>query len=208
QQSPKNLFNLNWTSAPSPNTFLEVSSSYFHMHWPTTYSDEFFAQPEGSCLAFACAGNVKSPALQNLTTGVFAGAAPQGENLRDRSSFYDAYLPEQTGGGGRWFSVQTYPQLDAGYNWKSFAPRTSIVFKLTEDGRNVAKASYSRYYDVMYTTEFADVINPNVIRGGKTTAFGVATYRWLGDLNGNGVLDDNEYDHNPISTFAPRLNTI
>ena len=305
QQSPKNLFNLNWTSAPSPNTFLEVSSSYFHMHWPTTYSDEFFAQPEGRCLAFACAGNVRSPALQNLTTGVFAGAAPQGENLRDayryqtnigltryqdgvlgashqikmgfenwygwgqevfdvfgdtrfqfrndangvpqpsqitayntplvqkthirnfaafvqdrvsyprvsfnlgvRWSFYDGYLPEQTGGGGRWFSVKTYPQLDAGYNWNSFAPRTSIVFKLTEDGRNVAKASYSRYYDVMYTTEFADVINPNVIRGGKTTAFGVATYRWLGDLNGNGVLDDNEYDHNPISTFAPRLNTI
>ena len=82
------------------------------------------------------------------------------------------------------------------------------MYKLTKDGTNVAKASYSRYYDVMYTTEFADVINPNLIRSGKTSVFGVATYRWLGDLNRNGILDDNEYDHNPLNTFTPRANTI
>ena len=83
QQSPKNLFNGNWTSVFGQNTFLEVSSSYFHMHWPTTYSDEFFALPDGRCLAFECAGSVKAPSLQDVTGGVFAGADPQGEHIRD-----------------------------------------------------------------------------------------------------------------------------
>ena len=88
-------------------------------------------------------------------------------NLGLRWSFYDGYLPEQSGGGGRWFAETTYPKLDAGFNWNTLAPRTSAVWKVTEDGRNVAKASYSRYYEVMYTGEFADVINPNTI---NTTA--------------------------------------
>src|SRR5712691_2012231 len=300
QESPKNLLNVNYTLVLGSNTFLEVSSSYFHMHWPTTYSDEFFALPDGACLSFDCAGSMKSPSLQDVTGGVFAGPDPQGEHIRDayraqtnigltryidgilgashqikggfenwygwggelfdvfgdtrfrfrngapseiavyntpleqkthmrnvaafvqdrisyprvtfnvglRWSFYDGYLPEQTGGGGRWFPLTTYSQLDAGYNWNTFAPRTSVVYKLTKDGRNVAKASYSRYYEVMYTGEFADVINPNLIRSGKTSSFGVATYTWFGDLNGNGLLDANEYNPTPLSTFSPRSNGI
>jgi len=36
QESPKNLINANWTSVMGQNTFLEVSSTYFHMHWPST----------------------------------------------------------------------------------------------------------------------------------------------------------------------------
>ena len=46
QQSPKNLVNGNLTSVVGQNTFLEVSSSYFHMHWPSRYSDEFYALPD------------------------------------------------------------------------------------------------------------------------------------------------------------------
>src|SRR6185436_10670566 len=45
QQSPKNLFNGNWTSVMGQNTFLEVSSTYFHMHWPSDWSEEFNALP-------------------------------------------------------------------------------------------------------------------------------------------------------------------
>jgi len=37
QESPKNLINANWTSVMGQNTFLEVSSTYFHMHWPSTW---------------------------------------------------------------------------------------------------------------------------------------------------------------------------
>jgi Carboxypeptidase regulatory-like domain len=291
QQSPKNLFNLNWNSVLSQSRFLEISSTYFHMHWPSRYSDEFFDLPE----------NERTPTMNNLTTGVyFDGPEPTGERFRDayryqtniaytqyldgvlgashqiksgfenwygwgsdgfdvfrdtrlqfrndangvpqpsqilayntplvqktnmrnfaafvqdrlsyprvslnlglRYSFYDGYLPEQTGGGGRWYPATTYPKLDAGFNWSTLAPRASGVWKLTEDGRNVAKASYSRYYEVMYTGEFADVINPNTI---NTT--GLATYRWFGDANGNGIVDTGEFDPVPLSTVQPRLNRI
>jgi hypothetical protein len=290
QQSPKNLFNLNWTSVLSQTKFLEVSSTYFHMHWPSRYADEFFALPE----------NQRTPTMQNLTSGIFFnGPEPTGERLRDayryqtniaytqyldgvlgashqiktgfenwigwgsdgfdvfgdtrlqfrdvngvtqpsqilayntplvqkthmrnfaafaqdrityprlslnlglRWSFYDGYLPPQSGGGGRWFPETTYQKLDAGFNWNTFAPRTSLVWKVTDDARNLVKASYSRYYEVMYTGEFADVINPNTI---NTT--GLATYKWFGDLNGNGFVDTNEYDPVPLSTVQPRLNKI
>ena len=46
QESPKNLINANWTSVMGQNTFLEVSSTYFHMHWPSKFSDEFYALPD------------------------------------------------------------------------------------------------------------------------------------------------------------------
>ena len=291
QQSPKNLFNLNWTSVLTQARFLEVSSTYFHMHWPSRYSDEFYALPDGE----------KTSSMQNLDTGVFfGGPEPTGERLRDayryqtniaftqyvdnflhashqlktgfeqwvgwgterhlvfndtrlqfrndangvpqpsqilayntplaqkthmrnfaafvqdrasyqrvtlnlglRWSFYDGYLPPQSGGGGRWYPLTNYPKLDAGFNWNTLAPRTSVVWKVTEDGRNVAKASYSRYYEVMYTGEFADVINPNQI---STT--GLATYKWFGDANGNGIVDPGEYDPNPLSVVQPKLNSI
>jgi hypothetical protein len=48
QESPKNLINANWTSVMGQNTFLEVSSTYFHMHWPSTWTDEFNALPRAS----------------------------------------------------------------------------------------------------------------------------------------------------------------
>ncbi|HYT65606.1 MAG TPA: carboxypeptidase regulatory-like domain-containing protein [Vicinamibacterales bacterium] len=291
QQSPKNLFNLNWTSVLSQTRFLEASSTYFHMHWPSRFAEEFYSLPDDQ----------KTSTMQNLTTGVFFnGPEPTGQRLRDayryqtnvaftqyvddllgashqlksgfeqwigwgsdgfgiyndtrlqfrndpngvpqpsqilayntplvqkthmrnfaafvqdrasfqrltlnlglRWSFYDGYLPEQSGGGGRWFPKTTYPKVDAGFDWNTLAPRTSAVWKVTEDGRNVAKASYSRYYEVMYTGEFADVINPNTINTG-----GLATYRWFGDANGNGIVDAGEYDPSPLSTVQPRLNRI
>ena len=295
QQSPKNLFNGDWTSVMGPNTFLEVSSSYFHMHWPSTWSDEF---------------NALSPADQhsatfNITTGIWIdGPEPTGERFRDayrqqtnigltryidgflgashqlktgfenwwgwgsdgyvqfndtrlrytsnadgtnlqpseiwayntpltqrtrmrnfagfaqdrisypritlnlglRWSYYDGYLPEQTGGGGRWFPQVQYPRIDAPYAWNTFAPRTGIVWKATEDGKNVAKAAYSRYYEVMYTTEM-DAINRNVIISSATAA-PPAVYTWFGDFNGNGVVDAGEYNPTPKSVFTPTANSI
>jgi len=120
-----------------------------------------------------------------------------------RYAFYDGWLPEQEGGGGRWFLRTRYPRIDAPFNWRNFAPRTGIVVKLTDDGRSVAKASYGRYFEHMYTWHFASAINPNIIR----TA-GVATYRWFGDLNGNGVVDTGEFDPRALSVFAPTENSI
>ena len=287
QESPKNLINANWTSVMGQNTFLEVSSTYFHMHWPSTWADEFNALPDSQ----------QFPSTLNFGTGIYIdGPEPTGERFRDayrhqtnigvtryidgflgashqlkiglrelvdadrhrrlrdlrrhahplhrhggglqrdgpdrlqranseaflyntpltqetkmrnfagfvqdrasysrvtlnlglRWSYYDGKIPAQTGGGGKWFPVTSYPEIDPGYSWNTLAPRTGVVFKLTEDGKNVAKASYSRYYESMYTSEYA-TINPNSIQTG-----GIQTWSYLGDLNNNGKADRNELGH-------------
>jgi hypothetical protein len=290
QQSPKNLINGNWTSVMGQNTFLELSTTYFHMHWPSTWSDEFNALPASE----------QVPSTFNNTTKTYiAGPEPTGQRFRDayrqqqnigitryidgwlgashqlktgfenwygwgtdgfqifddtrlrytsnldgtnlqpleifqyntpltqksrmrnfaafvqdratynritlnlglRYSYYDGNIPAQTGGGGMWFPVTSYPEIDPGYKWSTLAPRTGIIVKLTSDGKNVAKASYSRYYESMYTTEF-NSINPNSIQTG-----GVATYAWKGDLNGNGIVDPNEIGALK-SQFSPKANSI
>jgi hypothetical protein len=297
QQSPKNLFNVNWTSVMSQNTFLEVSSTYFHMHWPSTWTDEFNALP----------ASAQFPATFNITTGIYIdGPEPTGERFRDayrqqtnigmtryidgfmgashqlktgfenwwtptgtdgfviqgdtrlrysgaadvcnatvrtgcvpveaflyntpltqetkmrnfaafvqdratynrvtlnlglRWSYFDGSIPEQTGGGGKWFPVTTYPEIDPGFKWSTLAPRLGVVYKLTEDSKTVVKASYSRYFESMYTSEYASV-NPNSIQTG-----GVQTWTYLGDLNGNGTADRNELGRQ-TSQFVPRSNTM
>ena len=289
QKSPKNLINADFTSVMGSNAFLEVSSSYFHMHWPSQYSEEFYGLPDAQ----------KTSAIQNVTSGIFGGPEPTGERLRDayryqtnigltryfdewlgashqvksgfenwygwgsdefrvfndtrlrfrnnaagvpqpseiyayntpltqrtrmrnfaafvqdrvsysrltfnlgaRWSYYDGTIPEQTGGGGRWFPEVTYSEIKTPYKWSTLAPRTGVIWKVTKDDKNVAKAAYSRYFESMYTTEF-DTIHPNVIQ----TA-GVATYTWFGDANGNGIVDPGEYNPNPTSVFVPKKNSI
>jgi hypothetical protein len=298
QQSPKNLFNGNWTSVLGQNTFLEVSSSYFHMHWPSDWSEEFSALP----------GAQQHTSTFNIDTGIYIdGPEPTGQHFRDsyrqqqnvgvtkyidgwlgashqlktgfenwygwgqegfnifndtrlryngatncnqtvrtgcvpnevwgwatpltqkqrmrnfagfvqdrasysrvtvnlglRWSYYDGSIPDQTGGGGRWFPVTNYPAADAPFNWNTLAPRTGVVVKLTEDGKNVAKASYSRYYDVMYMSEF-QAINPNIISTATDSI--PVKYQWRGDLNGNGIVDANEIG-NQTFRYIPKSNTI
>jgi hypothetical protein len=301
QESPKNLINANWTSVMGQNTFLEVSSTYFHMHWPSTWADEFIDLPASQ----------QHSSTFNVTTGIYIdGPEPTGERFRDayrhqtnigvtryivgflgashqlktgfenwwtptgtdgfiifndtrlrytssadgatcnnqvmtgcvpsevygwstpltqetkmrnfagfvqdrasysrvtlnlglRWSYYDGKIPAQQGGGGRWFPVTNYPEIDPGFSWNTLAPRLGIVYKLTEDGKNVAKASYSRYYESMYTSEYAN-INPNSI---STTNIPVI-YAWSGDKNGNGIVDANEIGATPKSVFIPKANSI
>jgi hypothetical protein len=296
QQSPKNLINANWTSVMGQNTFLEVSSSYFHMHWPSTWSNEFNALP----------ANMQHPSTFDVTTGIYIdGPEPTGERFRDayrqqtnigvtryidgwlgashqlktgfetwwtptgtdgfqifgdtrlrytstadgatcnasvmtgcvpsevygfatpltqktkmnnyaafvqdratysrvtfnlglRWSYYKGDIPAQTGGGGRWTPVTNYPDITPPFSWNTLAPRTGVVVKLTEDGKNVAKASYSRYYEVMYTTEFSS-INPNSI---STTNIPYV-YAWKG-FNPDGSLNLGALK----SQFIPKQNTI
>jgi hypothetical protein len=293
QQSPKNLINGNWTSVMGQNTFLEVSSTYFHMHFPSDASEEFYALPasqqHSSTFNIATSIYTDGPdkdgthfrdsyrqqqnigltryidswlgANHQLKTGfenwygwgqeafnifndtrlrytsnpdgtnlqpseVYGWATPLTQKQRMRNfagfvqdrasysrvtinaglrwSYYDGNIPAQSGGGGRWFPVTSYPEIDPGYNWNTLAPRTGVVVKLTEDGKNVAKASYSRYYEVMYMTEFSS-INPNIID--TTDANIPVVYAWNGDLNGNGVVDANELG-NLKRQFTPKSNAI
>src|SRR5207247_6508199 len=97
---------------------------------------------------------------------------------------------------------QSFSETKTPYHWSTFAPRTRVVVKLTEDGKNLAKASYSRYYEVMYTTEFSS-INGNSIQA-TGSQIGVATYGWNGAVDANGL---------PVlgtlkSQFVPRSNAI
>ncbi|MBI3493425.1 MAG: TonB-dependent receptor [Acidobacteria bacterium] len=291
QQSPKNLFNGNWTSVMGQNTFLEVSSTYFHMHWPSDFSEEFYAlpanlqhsttfnnttkiyidgpEPTGQRFRDSYRGqtnvgltryvdgwlgashqlksgfenwygwgqdyfnvfndtrlryssNADGTNLQPLEVYGFATPLTQKANMRNfaafvqdrvsysrftfnlglRWSFYDGLIPEQSGGGGRWFPVTNYPEIKPPYSWNTLAPRTGVVIKLTEDGKNVVKASYSRYYEVMYTTEYSN-INPNVIGTGNIPL----VYAWRGDLNGNGLVEANELGVLK-SQFVPSANSI
>jgi carboxypeptidase family protein len=309
QQSPKNLINANWTSVMGQNTFLEVSSTYFHMHWPSDWSDEFKALP----------ANLQLPTTFNNTTKVYlAGPEPTGQRFRDayrhqtnigltryidgwlgashqlktgfenwwtptgtdtfnifddvrvrynsnadgsnlvpldvllyntpltqktqmrnfaafvqdratydrftlnlgvRWSYYDGTIPAQANGGAEWSSVcaacnQSFPETKTPYAWNTLAPRTGVVYKITEDGKNVVKASYSRYFESMYTTEFS-AINGNSINTG-----GVATYAWNGKLNANGTVPLNSLLNangsvpapgvapTPKSVFSAKSNTI
>src|SRR5205814_9699157 len=56
------------------------------------------------------------------------------------------------------------------------------------------------------TTEM-DAINRNIIIS-TATAAPPAVYAWLGDLNGNGVVDPGEYNSTPKSVFSPTANSI
>ena len=108
-------------------------------------------------------------------------------NLGLRWSYYDGTIPAQSNGGAEWASVcaacdQSFPETKTPYAWNTLAPRTGIVYKVTEDGKNVVKASYSRYFESMYTTEFSS-INGNSINTG-----GVATYAWNGRLNPDSTV--------------------
>lgn len=121
-------------------------------------------------------------------------------NLGLRYSHYTGWMPEQTGGGGKWVPETVFPKLDAGFVWANFAPRVGIAVKLTEDGRTVAKASVGQFFDHLFTGDFS-LINPN-------TFVAVETYRWFGDLNGNNTVDPGEYDPSPLSVNAARSNSI
>jgi Carboxypeptidase regulatory-like domain len=304
QQSPKNLFNGNWTSVFGQNTFLEVSSSYFHMHWPSAFSDEFHAQ----------AASTQRPATYNIGTSIYIdGPEPTGSRLRDayrqqtnigltryidgligashqlktgfeqwwtptgtdtfdifqdvrlrytgpaatcnttvrtgctpsevylfntpltqktkmrnfaafvqdrisyqrvtlnlglRWSYYDGTIPPQGNGGAEWGAAcaacnQSFQEIKTPYAWNTLAPRTGVVWKVTDDGKNVVKASYSRYYEGMYTTEFSS-INGNAIVGTGTSGGGVATYSWNGafDASGRPVLGTLK------NQYVARQNTI
>jgi len=118
-------------------------------------------------------------------------------------SYYDGDIPAQGNGGAEWGAACTacnvsFPEIKPNYSWNTLAPRTGIVWKATEDGKNVVKASYSRYYEAMYTTEFSS------INGNGINTTGVATYNWNGAFTPSGL---------PVlgtvkSQFVPKSNSI
>ena len=101
---------------------------------------------------------------------------------------YRGFLPAQSSyPSTRWesiFPVVNYPEIKNFTVWNDFSPRFNGVFKLTKDGKQIIKASIGKYpgeYDPIGDSDFA---NGNSLRSKR--------YVWMGDLNGNHLLDLNE----------------
>jgi hypothetical protein len=108
-------------------------------------------------------------------------------NLGVRWSYYNGTIPAQGNGGAEFASVcaacnQSFPEIKTPYTWNTLAPRVGMVWKATENGKNVVKASYSRYYEGMYTSEYSAINGNGIVTGG------VATYAWNGGLNPDGSV--------------------
>src|SRR5207237_124468 len=121
QQSPKNLFNGNWTSVLGQNTFVELSSSYFHMHWPSDWSDEFYALPVTQ----------QHSSTFNIDTGIYIdGPEPTGQHFRD------SYRQQQNIGLTRYIDgwLGASHQLKTGFeNW--WTPTGTDGFNIFDDVR-------------------------------------------------------------------------
>jgi hypothetical protein len=79
------------------------------------------------------------------------------------------------------------------------APRLGLTYALTGDGRNLLKASYSRYLHQI-GAELPGFANPN----GRAVALFT-----FDDANGNGLVDDGEIDFDdPLAVNIPAANEV
>jgi carboxypeptidase family protein/TonB-dependent receptor-like protein len=87
----------------------------------------------------------------------------------------------------------TFAGAKSGVAWKNFSPRGGASFDLSDDGRNIAKANYSRYVDQLGTGTLSGTYNPvKVIE---------LDYPWT-DLNSDGFVQANEIDMRGAPAFA------
>ncbi len=73
--------------------------------------------------------------------------------------------------------------------WNSISPRLGFTYDLSGDGRTIARASYSRYYDLLGLYYTVADTNPAKISE--------VDYPWS-DLNGDGFVQRNEIDSSSI----------
>jgi hypothetical protein len=77
------------------------------------------------------------------------------------------------------------------FDFKTFAPRVGLSYKLTEDGKTVARAAYGRYY-MPLSLEFLRRFGPDMPLTSRTTQmFEVGPWSVV-DTNGDGIIDTNE----------------
>ncbi len=105
-------------------------------------------------------------------------------NLGLRWSYYDGDIPAQSGGGGRVVpacACNVYPGDQSAVQRGTRSRRApASCASSPKTARTSSKASYSRYYESMYTSRVQQHQPEHI----NTT--GVATYAWNGDLNDDG----------------------
>jgi hypothetical protein len=124
-------------------------------------------------------------------------------NTGFRYDHYRGFLPPQASEPStRWeslFPPQVYPAVNSLIVWNTLSPRINGVIKLTKSGTQVIKASYGAYPSEYDPITESDLANGNSLRSRR--------YQWLGDLNGDGLLELNELG-TLRSTTNPGTTTI
>lgn len=102
-------------------------------------------------------------------------------NLGLRLENIEGWYPEGSSGGVN-FPQQTFPEQRDVVNFDNLSPRLGLVYDVTGDRKTVLRASYGRFYNQVYTSEFGASV---------PFAFGSRVYRWT-DLNGDLVWQRGE----------------
>jgi hypothetical protein len=84
---------------------------------------------------------------------------------------YHAFLPAQSHPADQYFPAANFPFQDL-YRWTAPAPRFGVAYALTEDKRNVLKASYGRYNFKLLASDSV------AIRTFNQNDWSAALYRW------------------------------
>ena len=123
-------------------------------------------------------------------------------NIGARYDAYRGWIPaQQSFGAGqppdgvRWaafFPYQSLPEISNALTWKNVSPRLNAIYQLTGDGKTLIKSSFGLFLTEM-APEDTDFVNGNVLQTNR--------YRWLGDLNGNNLLD-------PASELGALVSTV
>jgi hypothetical protein len=105
-------------------------------------------------------------------------------NLGIRYDRFRSYTPESVHPVSRWNQREVrFPAVDKLILWNLFAPRLGASYSITDDGRNVVKFNYAKYwFDPGYS--LASTLNPNPGLWNRRFA-------WT-DPNRNGVYDVGE----------------
>jgi hypothetical protein len=87
----------------------------------------------------------------------------------------------------------TFPGADPGVTWNDISPRLGANWDFQNDGRTVARASYSMYFGQNSPSSLSGILNP--------VGAVEVDFPWT-DMNRNGTVEGNEVDYSRILFFS------
>lgn len=118
-------------------------------------------------------------------------------NLGVRTERLEGWYPQGAVGGVN-FPRQEFPARHDVVNFDNIAPRLGVTFDPLGDRKTVLKATFGRYYNQVYTSEF-DAAVP--------FAFGSKVYQWI-DRNGDLVYQPGEEGTLISDSTVPAIGSI
>ncbi len=118
-------------------------------------------------------------------------------NLGVRLESLEGWFPDGSAGGVN-FPRETFAEQRDVIGFTKLAPRLGVVYDATGNRSTVLKASFGRYYNQVYTSEFSAAL---------PFAFGSKIFRW-NDLNGDLVYQPGEEGALLSDSTVPALGSI